>query len=101
MLFRSLLQEALLLNKSLLKRPFQTENLTLRLSYNIWEFYQAVLKGTSIPLEEKPVAYFIDRTSQQWNSWEEWCRQVIWYGHRRGAYLYGNNRLEPELAGHY
>ena len=34
-------------------------------------------------------------------SWEDWCREVIWYGNKKGAYLYGNRALEPQLAGHF
>ncbi len=98
---KGLLSEAMSLNRALVKRPFQKENLMLDLSCNIWEFYQSVLKGASVPLVEQPSRYLVDRKSKTWSSWDSWCREVIWYGHRRGAYLYGNNRVEQELAGHY
>jgi hypothetical protein len=96
-----LLDEAIELNRSLIKVPFQTQDLHLKLSYNIWEFYQAVLTGVSVLLDKKTHRYHIDRTTLQWLSWGTWCREVVWYGHRRGAYLYGNNHVEQELAGHY
>ena len=96
-----LLAEAVELNRSLFKIPFQTEDLELTLSYNIWEFYRSVLIGSSIPLEEKPCRHRIDRTSRRWATWDDWCREVIWYGNKKGAYLYGNNLIEPQLAGHF
>ncbi len=96
-----LLCEAIRLNRALLKQPFQNEDVVLDLSYNIWEFYQSILKGTEVHLAPKRVRYHIDCASKQWLSWDEWCREVVWYGHRRGAYLYGNNTVETELAGHY
>jgi hypothetical protein len=95
------LHEAVMLNKSLLKQPFQTEDIHLKLSFNIWEFYQAVLVGEKLPLEQAISSYFIDRTSVTWSSWDEWCQQVIWYGNKKGAYLYTNQVVEAQLAGHY
>jgi len=31
---------------------------------------------------------FIDRTSETWNSWEDWCEKVVWWSNKKGAYLY-------------
>lgn len=98
---QQLLREFILLNSSLIKRPFQTEDLEVNLSYNIWEFYQSVLAGTRIPLENRRCTHHIDRTGVTWSSWEDWCREVIWYGNKKGAYLYGNNLVDSQLAGHY
>ena len=96
-----ILHEAVVLNQSLLKRPFQTEDLNLELGYNIWEFYQAAISGIKVPLEEKACHYHIDRTRETWNSWEDWFREVIWYGNKKGAYLYGHSVLGPQMAGHF
>ena len=96
-----LLPEAMALNKELLKLPFQTEDLILDLSYNIWEFYQSVIQGQTILLENIPRRYHIDRTSKTWSTLDDWCREVIWYGNKKGAYLYGNNVIEAQLSGHF
>ena len=96
-----LLQESIRLNNSLIKRPFQSENLEIKLSYNLWEFYWSVLLGTPVPLENRESAYLVDRTSVTWSSWNDWCREVIWYGNKKGAYLYGNNLVERQLEGHF
>ena len=96
-----LLHEAIHLNRSLIKMPFQTEDIELTLTYNIWEFYQSVLVGEPIPIEEGNFTYLIDRTSQTWNSWDDWCREVIWYGNKKGAYLYGNERVDHNYVGHF
>ena len=32
--------------------------------------------------------YSIDRTSEKWDSWEEWCEKVVWWCNKKGAYLY-------------
>jgi radical SAM superfamily enzyme YgiQ (UPF0313 family) len=97
----SWLRDSINLNRYMMKRPFQTDDIDIDCDHNIWEFYQSVLKGRSVPLENTPNRYHIDRTSETWHSWEDWCREVIWYGNKRGAYLYGNRALERELAGHF
>ena len=96
-----LLHQAAQLNRALLKQPYQTQDLELNLSYNIWEFYQSVLTGMDVTLDKKESRYHVDRTSSSWPSFDTWCREVIWYGNKRGAYLYGNDNVVPQLAGHH
>ncbi|MBI3919611.1 MAG: radical SAM protein [Betaproteobacteria bacterium] len=96
-----LLHEAVELNRNLVKLPFQTENLEFETSYNLWEFYRSVLVGETIQLEERAHVNRIDRTRIVYHSWQDWYREVIWYGNKKGAYLYGNDTVERELAGHY
>lgn len=97
----TILRESITLNQALLKQPFHKEDLNLELSYNLWEFYQAARQGIKMPLEEKPSHYHIDRTRETWVSWQDWCREVVWYGNKKGAYLYGNTSVGPQLAGHF
>lgn len=96
-----LLHESMELNQGLIKRPFQTEDIEVEVAYNIWEYYRAVITGQQILLEPKLLKHHIDRTSKTWSSWDLWCQEVIWYGNKRGAYLYGNNIVEPQLSGHF
>ena len=98
---RDLLHEAIEINRLMIKQPFQTQDLELEASYNQWEFYQSALAGAKIPIEQASNTYHIDRTSVKWASWDDWCREVIWYGNKTGAYLYGNKTAEPQLAGHF
>ena len=98
---RQLLHESVRLNRSLLKQPFQRDDLELELSYNIWEFYQAAICGQPMPLESRPSVYRIDRASASWGTWDDWCREVIWYGNKKGAYLYGYSSIETQIAGHF
>ncbi|MBA4373143.1 MAG: hypothetical protein C0402_09825 [Thermodesulfovibrio sp.] len=89
-----LLKEAVTLNHRLIKMPFQCQDLQVRLTHNIWEVYQAALKGVSVPLEKGIYDYRIDRTTLAWTSWDDWCREVIWYGNKKGAYLYLCSRAD-------
>jgi radical SAM superfamily enzyme YgiQ (UPF0313 family) len=96
-----LLGEAVQLNRALLKQPFQVDDLELPLAYNVWELYQAALLGEPITVQRAPRVHRIDRTSARWSSWDAWCREVIWYGNKKGAYLYGQTAVEPRIAGHF
>lgn len=95
------LADAIALNRSLLKMPFQTSDLFLELNHNIWEFYKGAIQGKEVPLVRRPTCYHIDRTSQVWHSWEDWYREVVWYGTKKGAYLYPNQVAHREIAGHH
>lgn len=88
------IQEALILNKELIKLPYQTSNLDMNTSYNIWDVYRANLSGEKVPISDGVYKNFADRTSITWNSWEEWCRKVIWYEHKKGTHIYNCKSTE-------
>jgi hypothetical protein len=46
------------------------------------------MKGKDTPFLTGKFEHVIDRTSEIWNSWEEWCEKVVWWGNKKGAYLY-------------
>ena len=98
---REALRDAFELNRTLIKMPFQIEDLEISLSFNIWEFYESVLKGAAIPLEQTSSSYRIDRTAETWPDWDRWYREVVWYGNKKGAYLYGHSLVGAEIEGHF
>lgn len=95
------LNDGIRLNKAVIKLPFQTEDLEVKLSHNVWEFYRATIVGKESPLRGGSYSYFVDRTSEQWLTWDDWYQKMVWYGNRRGAYFYGTKNIGPELAGHH
>ena len=96
-----LLHDAFELNRKLIKLPFQERDVEVETAYNVWEFYQSALVGGSATLERVPSVNRINRAKAVYESWEDWCREVIWYGNKKGAYLYGNDIVGRELAGHH
>ncbi len=80
--------DAVHINRAVLKKPFIRKNATIKTNYNIWEVYQAALRCEHEDLVKGDFAYDIDRTSRQWTSWSDWCREVIWYGNKKGDYVY-------------
>lgn len=97
----ALLKESVSLNRQLVKRPFETTDLQVACSFNIFELYEAVRSSREEPLLEKEHAYLIDRSTDSWLSWEDWYRKVVWYGNKKGAYLYGNKPVSKERGGHF
>jgi radical SAM superfamily enzyme YgiQ (UPF0313 family) len=91
--FEKLLHESLLLNKTLLKLPFQGFDKNLNLSYNIWECYQAILRGIEIELVEKEVQYKILCSKIRWLNWEDWYEEVVWFSYKNGNYIYNCERM--------
>ncbi len=86
------ISDAVRMNCAVLKQPFLTQNTRIQCSYNIWEIYQAALRCEHEELVKGNFEYDIDRTLQQWTSWGDWCREVIWYGNKRGDYIYSVKR---------
>ena len=97
----SLLFQTIKLNRPLVKEPFHKRDIYIELPYNIWDVYRQTLLGNEVELRSGVYSYMIDRTSEVWNSWEEWYEKVVWYCNRRGAYLYGNKNPHQEIAGHH
>jgi radical SAM superfamily enzyme YgiQ (UPF0313 family) len=95
------LDDALLLNRKLVKEPYVRDDITVRTNYNIMEFYHGIRNGGAIALTRAPTTINIDRSSQHWQDFQAWCREVVWWGNKKGAYLYNNLSYEKELAGHY
>lgn len=83
-----LLHDSIELNKSLIKLPLIKTDLEVDLGYNIFDFYQGVLCGKTVPLIRKTSKYIVDRTSLSWKNWDDWMKEVVWYGTKKGAYLY-------------
>ena len=80
--------ESIDLNRSLIKMPFVDTDLTIELHSNIWQAYGTALAGRQTKLKNVKYSCLIDRKTQRWSSWDEWCREVIWYGNKSGDYLY-------------
>lgn len=98
---RAVLGEAIALNRALIKQPFQSGEVTVRCNYDVLDFYRSTLLGEPNLIVKRPMTYRIDRSSEVYEDLQLWCREVVWYGNKKGAYLYGNRVVNAELAGHY
>lgn len=96
-----MLAESIKINHLLLKQPNLKEDLEIRCKYNIPEVYNQVIKSKPFSLQQKKSILLIERSTQTWSDWQTWCREVVWYGNKKGDYLYGSKSLEKYYAGHF
>jgi radical SAM superfamily enzyme YgiQ (UPF0313 family) len=95
--------DAIKLNHALVHQPFAKTNLTVKLRYDILDYWHKVRTGEPALLREQRMLVEIDRTSKPYDDFQKWCREIVWWGNKKGAYLYAPTAREitPELAGHY
>lgn len=95
------LSDAINLNRSLLKLPFQDTDIEVLTNSDILKYHRTYLEQGSAELLHIPTKYKIERSKSNYNDWSDWFREVVWYGNKKGAYLYGNLETEYQLSGHY
>jgi hypothetical protein len=97
------IDEAIRLNHALVHQPFAKANLKVKLRYDVLDYWHKVRGGEQALLREAPMVVEVDRTSKPYDDFQKWCREIVWWGNKKGAYLYSPNAtaIAPELAGHY
>ena len=80
--------DALELNKKMMRLPDQQSNEFFLDKYNIFQSYQSIIMMEDHNFEisnEKKLK--IIKNDMRFESFEDWLREVIWYGHRSGKYM--------------
>jgi len=97
------LKESIRINALLVSRPFAQDDITVTVNFNVMEFCDGLRKGNPVPLREARSQLEVLRSKSRYDKIEDWCREVVWWGNKKGAYLYVNRLVpvEPQLAGHY
>jgi radical SAM superfamily enzyme YgiQ (UPF0313 family) len=80
------IEDAIALNNALVRLPGAQLAEHLTIHYNVHRIFQGVLLGKQIPLEQGVFSLDISNSFHT-ASWEDWYREVVWYGTKRGAYL--------------
>lgn len=88
------LKDAVNLNHVLLKQPFIAENLIFHSDYDLLSACDDIRKTGSGVVEKTYSKYLICREDKQWQDWLDWSRDVVWYGNKRGAYLYPLKKID-------
>jgi radical SAM superfamily enzyme YgiQ (UPF0313 family) len=86
--WKDVLKESIDLNEQLIKRPFIDENIDLFFHYNTFDVYRDILTGKDASLKKDQFSYRISRNRESWHTWEDWLREVVWYGGKKGAFFY-------------
>jgi len=97
------IEEAVRLNHALVHQPFASHDLSLTLSHDLLDYWMKVRSGELAVLTGRKLKVDIDRTSRRYDDFQKWCREIVWWGNKKGAYLYSPQAAEitPELAGHF
>jgi radical SAM superfamily enzyme YgiQ (UPF0313 family) len=98
-----IIDEAVRLNHALVHQPFAKSDLEVRLAYDLLDYWRKVRNGEEAALHRTPLVVQVDRTSKPYDDFQKWCREIVWWGNKKGAYLYSprSAAITPELAGHY
>ncbi len=88
--YEELFKEAVYVNSKLIKRPFVNNDLYLTTKYDILLMYKKMLLNDSAKLLVKldNSTYRIYRSNTMWKDYSIWAKEVIWFGGKRGDYLY-------------
>ncbi len=85
----SILEEAIELNRALLRLPYQNKDTFLVQSHDILGAWKAISNGSDPDYSESLVTYKINRVSRTWNSIETWAEFLTWcQGRDKREYLY-------------
>lgn len=95
-----IVDEAIGLNRALLKMPNDQIHTIVASRYNLLKWYQEAILGDDKAPNVDPVMYEIDKTSNCWVNFHDWCREVVWYGNRTGAYLHNSYGLSEPVHCH-
>jgi len=98
---KAAIKDAIRLNRALVKQPFATAEVVVTTDFDVMPFYEAIRGGLPASLKQQRTRITVDRSTDAYDDFQRWCREIVWWGNKKGAYLYGNARAEIELAGHY
>jgi len=98
--YNQIIEEAVWFNYELLRKPMVKNNVNFSMHYNIEEFYLNALKGKDTKILSGTFDVKINRSNEAIMDWQDWARKILWYGHRRGDYLYTTTPLKKKIAGH-
>jgi radical SAM superfamily enzyme YgiQ (UPF0313 family) len=95
------IRDSIELNRTLVKQPHVRDDATVATEYNVLEYCRGIREGSKVPLQRAPALVHVTRSEARYDDFDKWCREVVWWGNKKGAYLYGNCQVERQLAGHY
>jgi radical SAM superfamily enzyme YgiQ (UPF0313 family) len=97
----AVIDDAVRFNHALVKQPFVRDDVAIDLDYDLAAFFDAVRNNEHSELTKARTRIRIDRGSEAYADFQAWCREVVWWGNKKGAYLYTQRTQEKQLAGHF
>ncbi|MDP6110211.1 MAG: hypothetical protein QGF71_09080, partial [Rhodospirillales bacterium] len=76
------------LNGAAVNQPGNLDDLVVNTGSNVYEIYRDRLHGQSTPLSMGRHSYRIERANAVHEDLAGWFREVVWFGNKKGAYLF-------------
>lgn len=95
------IDDAVRFNHALVKQPFLRDEISIELDYDLAAFFDAVRDNERPELKRGKTLVRVDRAGEAHGDFQAWCREVVWWGNKKGAYLYTQRAREMQLAGHF
>jgi radical SAM superfamily enzyme YgiQ (UPF0313 family) len=91
---RYMIYDAVRLNAALIHRPFAKDDVEVMQNFNVLEYWNAVKTGekTSISFTDQNNPILVRRQERYYDDFQRWCREIVWWGNKKGAYLYNTSR---------
>ena len=97
------------MNRLLISQPFVKDDVDVFSDYNIIDYWQGIISGNPVSLKTGSYQHRISRSKRYYLDFQQWCKEIVWWGNKKGAYLYSieksdivsNMSIEPKLSGHY
>ena len=83
---KKILRDCITVNKKMMRLPFENKDENITTKYNILESFTHMKQNADFELIEKEVSLKIIKSDFSFDNWDDWMREVIWYGHRSGKY---------------
>ena len=83
---KKILSDCITVNKKMMRLPFENKDENITTKYNILESFTHMKQNADFELIEKEVSLKIIKSDFSFDNWDDWMREVIWYGHRSGKY---------------
>lgn len=102
---RHMIQDAMQLNAALIHRPFVQDDIEISQNFNVLDYWNAIKTGEYLEIifSEHINPVLVRRRERYYDDFQKWCREVVWWGNKKGAYLYSTYQagMPLELAGHH
>ena len=85
-IIKDLIKESILINKKMMRLPFENKNEFINSNFNVIECFKSMKENTNYNLKKGNYIQKIIKDDFTDVNWEDWMREVIWYGHRSGKY---------------
>jgi hypothetical protein len=90
---RYMVYDAISLNSEMIHRPFLKEDIEVFQNFNVLEYWHAVRTGKTIPMNFSYDRVKIRRSERYYDDFQKWCQEIVWWGNKKGAYLYNTSRV--------